>query len=70
MRRQFPATAITPTAAPPGSPEKVAVLMQRARLRQSLWHPQDATLTRGRGCPSEEASPGPAQPRPGHRISA
>jgi hypothetical protein len=31
-----------PTRALPGSPEKVAVLEQRARLRQSLWHPLDA----------------------------
>jgi hypothetical protein len=34
----------TPTDAPPGSEEKIQVLMERARLRQSLWHPQDATL--------------------------
>lgn len=32
----------TPTKALPGTPEKVAVLEQRARLHQSLWHPQDA----------------------------
>ncbi len=32
-----------PTSAPPGSEEKVAVLAERARLRQSLWHPKDAT---------------------------
>ena len=32
-----------PTDALPGTPEKVAVLMQRARLKQALWHPQDAT---------------------------
>jgi hypothetical protein len=31
-----------PTRALPGSPEKVAILEQRARLRQSLWHPLDA----------------------------
>jgi hypothetical protein len=31
-----------PTRALPGSPEKVAILAQRARLRQSLWHPLDA----------------------------
>jgi hypothetical protein len=34
----------TPTKAPPGSPEKVAVLEERARLRQSLWHPDDAPM--------------------------
>src|ERR1700757_973065 len=33
-----------PTAALPGTPEKVAILEQRAQGRQDLWHPQDATL--------------------------
>src|SRR5438876_1078072 len=33
-----------PTSALPGTPEKVAVLMERAEQRQSLWHPEDATL--------------------------
>jgi len=37
--RPLPAS---PTAALPGSPEKVAVLEERARVRQSLWHPADA----------------------------
>ena len=27
-----------------GSPEKVAILEERARLKQALWHPRDATL--------------------------
>ena len=31
----------TPTRALPGTPEKVAVLMERARLGQALWHLQD-----------------------------
>jgi hypothetical protein len=31
-----------PTTAPPGSPEKMAVLMQRARKNQALWHPLDS----------------------------
>ena len=35
-----------PTGALPGSPEKVAILEQRAQMRQDLWHPQDATLDR------------------------
>jgi hypothetical protein len=35
-----------PTNASPGSPEKVAVLEERARLKQSLWHPDDATDTK------------------------
>jgi hypothetical protein len=33
-----------PTKARPGTPEKVAVLEARARLRQCLWHPCDAGL--------------------------
>ncbi len=38
--------ARTPTQARPGSPEKVAILEQRARLCQELWHPFDAPLDR------------------------
>jgi hypothetical protein len=30
----------------PGTPEKVAVLEERARLGLALWHPLDATLER------------------------
>jgi hypothetical protein len=40
------ALAAEPTEALPGTPEKVAVLMERARLGLSLWHPHDATLER------------------------
>ncbi|HYH68671.1 MAG TPA: hypothetical protein VD866_28520 [Urbifossiella sp.] len=32
-----------PTSAAPGSPEKLAVLEQRAKLKQALFHPADAT---------------------------
>jgi hypothetical protein len=32
-----------PTNALPGTLEKVMVLEERARMRQSLWHPDDAT---------------------------
>ena len=35
-----------PTAALPGSPEKVAILEERARMRQQLWHPLDGTAER------------------------
>ena len=35
-----------PTGALPGSVEKVAILEQRAKMRQELFHPQDATLER------------------------
>lgn len=31
-----------PTQAPAGSPEKVKVLEQRARIGVSLWHPEDS----------------------------
>ncbi len=31
-----------PTRALPGTPEKVAILEERARQHQALWHPQDA----------------------------
>lgn len=33
-----------PTRAAPGTPEKVAVLEERARLRMALWHPGDAPM--------------------------
>ncbi|OWK43603.1 hypothetical protein [Fimbriiglobus ruber] len=31
-----------PTTAPPGTPEKMAVLELRVNLKQALWHPLDA----------------------------
>ena len=37
----------TPTNALPGTPEKIAVLEQRAQMRQSLWHPNDARVESG-----------------------
>jgi hypothetical protein len=36
-----------PTAALPGTPEKIAILGERARLGLSLWHPLDATPNLG-----------------------
>lgn len=33
-----------PTTALPGSPEKIAILEQRAAAHQELFHPLDATL--------------------------
>src|SRR5262245_494221 len=33
-----------PTEATPGSEEKILVLIERARKRQSLWHPDDAPM--------------------------
>jgi hypothetical protein len=39
-------TVPAPTTALPGSPEKIAVLEERARLGQQLWHPLDARLDR------------------------
>ena len=38
--------APVPTSALPGTPEKVAILMERARLGFALWHPHDAVLDR------------------------
>jgi hypothetical protein len=37
-----------PTPALPGAPEKLAVLEERARLKLSLWHPEDAGVAGGR----------------------
>jgi hypothetical protein len=37
-----PAPLPAPTDAPPGSRRKVRVLTERFRLRQELWHPDDA----------------------------
>src|ERR1700738_3096062 len=36
----------TPTWAAPGTPEKVAILEERARQRLALWHPADAPMDR------------------------
>ncbi len=36
------AFAAFPTTAAPGTPEKLAVMEQRALLNQNLWHPFDA----------------------------
>ncbi|GBD37546.1 hypothetical protein HRbin36_02681 [bacterium HR36] len=33
-----------PTAALPGTPDKIAVMAQRAARGETLFHPQDATL--------------------------
>lgn len=33
-----------PTTALPGTPEKVAILAERARMGVSLWHPEDAPM--------------------------
>ena len=35
---------VLPTSAFPGTPEKVAVLEERARMRQNLWHPEDGPV--------------------------
>ena len=42
----FPLRAFNcqPTAALPGTEEKVRVLEERARLGQALWHPLDAKI--------------------------
>ena len=33
-----------PTSAIPGTAAKIAILEERVRLRQNLWHPDDATF--------------------------
>jgi hypothetical protein len=33
----------SPTQAAPGTSEKIEVLAERARLKQSLWHPADVS---------------------------
>jgi len=33
-----------PTEAPPGSEEKIRVLMERAANKEALWHPDDVTV--------------------------
>ncbi len=38
------ALACEPTVAAPGTPEKMEVLAERARMRQRLWHPLDAMV--------------------------
>jgi hypothetical protein len=35
-----------PTSAFPGTPEKVAILEQRAARGEALWHPEDAPMDR------------------------
>jgi hypothetical protein len=41
INRNAPLPAF-PTDARPGTPEKIAVLQERVRMRQALWHPDDA----------------------------
>jgi hypothetical protein len=53
-----------PTSAAPGSAEKIAVMQERVRKRQSLWHPLDARLNRDGGATLaaalEAAEPAPS----------
>ncbi len=44
-----------PTPALPGSPEKLAILEERVRLKQALWHPQDARKTQSDDGDEDEA---------------
>ena len=43
-----------PTQAMPGTADKVAVLEQRARLGQALWHPHDARFDPDAETPHDE----------------
>jgi len=36
-----------PTVAPPGSQEKIRILMERAERGWELWHPRDASVDTG-----------------------
>ena len=47
-----------PTAAMPGSAEKLAVLEERARMKLSLWHPDDARVEGGQMIGVERAMAG------------
>lgn len=42
--RRPPRRPASPTSAPPGSEEKVAVLAERARRHERLFHPDDAPI--------------------------
>ena len=49
IRQQFPSTIkfavpTCSTRAVPGSAEKIAILAERARNQQALWHPADASF--------------------------
>jgi len=48
----IPTLPAFPTNATPGSPEKIAILQQRALSRQELFHPHDASF----GCPARTAA--------------
>jgi hypothetical protein len=57
-----------PTAAAPGTPEKLAVLEQRAKMKQAMFHPADARYA-GDPRPLEflaAAAPCPADSGPVH----
>jgi hypothetical protein len=60
-----PALAPIPTAALPGTPDKVAVLQDRARCHLALWHPLDApanlTAAAPAGSSSRRQSPAPVR---------
>jgi len=45
LDRKTPRPMPEPTEAQPGTPQKVAVLEQRAKLGQNLWHPLDPRIT-------------------------
>jgi hypothetical protein len=47
-----------PTSFPPGSPEKVAILAERARQKLSLWHPDDGRVISGRATGAQLAMAG------------
>ena len=61
--------APTPTTHPPGTPEKMAVLEERAKNKQALWHPLDAQYE-GDPRPQFALSADASRPMPRMRMRA
>jgi hypothetical protein len=59
LTRRSGAMPQEPTTAAPGSEAKVQVLMERASRRETLFHPNDATIAQARPAipPAETAAP-------------
>ena len=57
------------TSAAPGSDEKIAILAERARMKQSLWHPQDAGYV-PTASPLPKAAPAKTNPDLNPRLAA
>ena len=51
-----------PTDAPPGSEQKIRIMIERAARREQLFHPLDGPGARGRSHPRPQSSPPPWPP--------